>query len=189
MQELEIFDRCQQLAGATRKESFGLAIEWILDNVGPNSPNLLVETGRVRGNGEGQSTVILAILANHLNVRFVSIDFNPATTDIAKLLLDRHNVVDWQSNTTLLVDDSTHAISQLSAPVSFCYLDSAQSPDLELKEATALVEKMTKPAAILIDDCGPGGGKSVQSVPFLESRGWKCVACGVNQFQRFLTLD
>lgn len=186
LKQIEILNRCKELARGEfgRHESFGLAIEWILNNAKPGT--MLVETGRTRSNGEGQSTVILAILAQEVGVPFVSIDFDPATVDIAKELLARHGVNDYTSHTMLVTADSTQTISNLSTPICFCYLDSAQSPQLELQEATALVAKMTKPAAILIDDCGESGGKSVLSVPFLEARGWKLVFAA---FQRFLTLD
>ncbi len=181
-ERIKILEHCKDLAGKVRRESFGLASEWILNNA--KSPSILLETGRFRGNGEeGKSTLILAILAQVMDVSFLSVDFEAATVPLAKVLLDSNSMGSYASHTTLLTADSTQTISNLSVPVCFCYLDSAQSPQLELAEATALVDKMTKPGAILIDDCGESGGKSVLSVPFLKSRGWKLVFA---EFQRFL---
>ncbi len=181
-ERIKILEHCKELAGKVRRESFGLAVEWILNNV--KSPSILLETGRFRGNGdEGKSTLIFSILAQELGIQFISVDFNAATVPLAMGLFCDNGMGNWFENTSLITADSTQSISKLYLPIAFCYLDSAQSPQLELEEVTVLAGKMNTTAAILIDDCGESGGKSVLSVPFLQAHGWKLVFA---EFQRFL---
>lgn len=142
----------------------------------------IVETGCIRGwAGDGQSTLILAMLAIRLSGFFRTFDISDvhvghAMQWIGISLTDR---VSWN------VLDSVSGLSLLREPVQFVYLDSydydASNPRPcqlhALAEVGAIYGKLSDKAIIVMDDANlQGGGKVAMAVDFLKGRGWKELA-------------
>lgn len=177
MTDQELLTRIEQLAGPQRNRSFRIAAEWVLAHPGP-----LIETGCYRGiPQDGQSTVILALLAQHIGIVALSYDIRDDHISQAQALLrDQH----LEQFVTFIHGDSIDTLAHRKTHIRFAYLDSydfeANDPEPsqrhQLKEAQLVVDLVDKPAAILLDDCDlPHGGKAGMSGPFLESHGWKLV--------------
>ena len=180
--------RIETLAGCQRAATFRKAAEFILEH----NCRRIVETGSYRGNpADGQSTLILALLAKELAGEILSIELNPEPIELAKTLLESNNVAGWVNFSQT---DSVVGLSIHNENIRFAYLDSydheAHNPGPcqrhQLAEVGALYGKMVAPCAILLDDHVPEtGGKTALSAAFLKDRGWKLAAEG---YQLLFTL-
>jgi predicted O-methyltransferase YrrM len=177
---IDLLKQIEKLAGWQRHATFRKAAEFILDN----NCQQMVETGCYRGTyQDGQSTLILALLAKALNYGMVtSFDNNPDHIKLARELLVQHEVLPWWNSECT---DSVHGLSRRKQWVDFAYLDSLDHNPKDplpcqahqLAEVGAVIGKMHGPCAILMDDNDvETGGKVAQSVPFLKRNGWKVVA-------------
>lgn len=179
----QLLDTIETLAGVQRGKTFRAAAEFILSK----SCHRIVETGCFRGiTGDGQSTLIFAMLANELGGRFDTIDLNPDHIAKARDFLASSGVdlnrVGFQNS------DSVTLLSSLPiGSVCFAYLDSFDHDPgnpgpcqrHELAEIGAILGKMATPSGILLDDCIPEtGGKTLLGSKFLEERGWRLAASG-----------
>lgn len=140
----------------------------------------IVETGCIRGwAGDGQSTMILAMLAIRLHGDLDTFDISEVHIGHAKRWLNGLRIrVQWH------IQDSVEGLSQINIqyPVDFVYLDSfdydASNPRPcqlhALAEVGAIYGKLSKNAIIMMDDAKlEGGGKVAMAVDFLKGRGWK----------------
>jgi SAM-dependent methyltransferase len=199
MQEAELLEQVELLAGNTRRKSFRLAAEFIIRH----KLRRIVETGCYRGHPaataqahlenrahDGQSTVIFALLARELGCVFDSYDKNPGHVARARDLLGMFGL---QDSACFHVGDSVAALSRRAEPIDFIYFDSFDhSPNNplpcqlhQLAEVGAALGKLQRPAGILLDDCKfATGGKAGLSDPFLRARGWKLEFDG---YQRLFT--
>lgn len=199
MQETELLEQVELLAGNTRRKSFRLAAEFIIRH----RLRRIVETGCYRGhpaatpqahienrNHDGQSTVIFALLARELGCVFDSYDKDPNHVARARALLGLFGL---QDSASFHVGDSVDALSRRAEPIDFIYFDSFDhNPNNplpcqlhQLAEVGAAFGKLQRPAGILLDDCKfETGGKAGLSDPFLRSRGWKLEFDG---YQRLFT--
>lgn len=199
MQETELLEQVELLAGNTRQKSFRLAAEFIIRH----KMRRIVETGCFRGQPaattqahienrghDGQSTVIFALLARELGCVFDSYDKDPNHVARARELLSLFGL---QDSANFHIGDSVIALSQRSEPIDFIYFDSFDhNPNNplpcqlhQLAEVGAAHGKLQRPAGILLDDCKfATGGKAGLSDPFLRSRGWKLEFDG---YQRLFT--
>lgn len=172
----ELLDRIETLAGCQRNRTFRKAAEFVLEH---NCRNI-IETGCFRGNpADGQSTLILAMLAKEVDGLVDSVDLNASSIKAARDLLAEHRLAYIVRFSEC---DSVTAISHLSPPIRFAYLDSydheAHNPGPcqrhQLAELGAIYGKMVSPCAILLDDhVAETGGKTALSSAFLKDRGWK----------------
>ncbi len=183
MTNAEILTRIEALAGCQRNHTFRLAADFAL----AHQMTRFIETGCYRGiDADGQSTVILALLAEHTHGWATSYEIDQNHLQLAKQKLAQHKL-----NTMEFVDgDSVIELSKRGTPVDFAYLDSfdfwpdnpGPSQRHQLAEVGAILGKMNKPGLILLDDAGIAhGGKTGLSAPFLEERGWKLMA---SEYQR-----
>lgn len=176
----ELLDRVENLAGPQRNKTFRVAAEFILKNECRN----IIETGCFRGNpADGQSTLILAILAKEVEGRLHSYDNNENAVNLALALLASNGLTEWA---TVSNCDSLIGLAFCQKP-QFVYLDSydheAHNPGPcqrhQLAEIGAIIGKMQPPCAILLDDHIPDtGGKTLLSAAFLFDRGWSLAAQG-----------
>lgn len=143
----------------------------------------IVETGCIRGcAGDGQSTLIFAMLAVRLNASFESFDLNPTHISNAQQWLGSFcEHVTWNTM------DSVCGLSRFCNEVGLVYLDSydydATRPRAcqlhQLAEVGAIYGKLTEHAVIAMDDANlDGGGKVAMAVDFLKDKGWKEYAKG-----------
>jgi hypothetical protein len=178
----ELLDRIEELAGPQRARTFRAAAEFILFH----NCRSIVESGCYRGNpADGQSTLILALLAKELGGEVDSVDLNRSSIDMATALLKaqpEHQLEGWVRFSEC---DSVLSICHFEPPIRFAYLDShdheASNPGPcqrhQLAEVGAIYGKMMAPCAILLDDNIPGtGGKTALSAAFLRDRGWTLAA-------------
>lgn len=183
MTRTELLDHIEDLAGAHRAVTFRAAAEFILRH----DLQKLVETGTYRGLPEGNSTLILARLAEETGGLLVSYDIDPEAICQAEAMVLDHRVRSWVH---LVEGDSVTRLGARERPIQFAYLDSfdcgrgndSAAQCHQLAEVGAILGKMDMPSAILLDDVDyPGGGKAALSAPFLESRGWRTLAKGYQQ--------
>lgn len=177
----ELLDRIEELAGSQRAKTFRAAAEFILEH----KCRHLVETGSYRGNGgDGQSTLILALLAKEVGGDLISIDLNADPISQAGSLLSDHGLRDFVA---LRQSDSVIDLSSFTGDVNFAYLDSydheSENPGPcqrhQLAEVGAIIGKVVRPCAILLDDhIAETGGKTALSAAFLKDRGWTLAAEG-----------
>lgn len=172
-----LIQQIRELAGPQRADSFTMAAKWILEHA--EDVNLIVETGSYRGNnGDGQSTLIFALLAKEVGADFISVDLDAGHTQLAK----EHLTPEMLNRTTLVTDDSVLFLSQLQRRVDFLYLDSVDfdrgapitSQSHQIAEFGAVFGKLSEHCGILLDDrILPSGGKTGLSAPFIEAHGFK----------------
>lgn len=175
----QLLDRIEQLAGPQRGKTFRKAAEFILEH----NCRRLVETGTYRGiPGDGQSTLILALLAKELAGELLSIELNSEPIAMAKTLLETNDLAQWVN---LSQGDSVIGLSLQTEFIRFAYLDSYDHDPSnpgpcqrhQLAEIGAIYGKMVAPCAILLDDNVPEtGGKTALSAAFLKERGWTLAA-------------
>jgi hypothetical protein len=176
----ELLDQVEKLAGSQRNKTFRAAAEFVLKH----NCRQIVETGCFRGNpADGQSTLILAMLAKGTGGRLYSYDTSEVNINLAIALLASSGLTEWAS---LIKCDSVYGLAWCSPP-QFVYLDSydheANNPGPcqrhQLAEVGAVIGRMQPPCAILLDDHIAGtGGKTLLSSTFLNERGWKLAAEG-----------
>ena len=166
----------QALCGPLRWESFLLVWE-LADKA---NLSCLIETGTFRGiPGDGESTVLLSELADHLSGDFYSVDNNEEHVAAAKKHIEGKGY-----RTQCVYSDSVSFLSLFQSPIGVLYLDSYDydfnnpipSQLHQLAEIGAAYGKLTPESIVFLDDCDlKGGGKCGLSVPFLIERGWKCI--------------
>lgn len=186
---MTILERIAELAEPLRAPTFVKAAEFILSCANP----VIIETGSFRGEtGDGQSTVILALLAQESVGIFFSHELNAEHITKAKDWLTKQGFPDI---TTFVAGDSIQTLKLLPEPVSFAYLDSYDfeedkalvSQIHQLKEAMILLPKMAPRSAFLLDDCDLTlGGKGHLSAIWLLHKGYKEVA---TQYQRLFVRE
>jgi len=149
----------------------------------------IVETGCIRGcAGDGQSTLIFAMLSLRMNCFFESYDIKPDHICNAKKWLGPFcDEVEWHA------EDSVAGLSRIQEEVGLVYLDSydysASNPRPcqlhQLAEIGAIYGKLTDTSIIVLDDASlDKGGKVAMSVDFLKGNGWKEYA---KEYQIILT--
>lgn len=171
---MTLLERIAELAEPLRAPTFVKAAEFILTLDNP----IIVETGCFRGcTGDGQSTLILALLAKEKGGTFLSFELNQEHIDEATKHLG-----ELASCVTFVKGDSAETLKQLSGVINFAYLDSydfeehkaLDAQNHQVKEVQILLPKMAQHSAILIDDCDlPLGGKGGLSIPLILEAGYK----------------
>lgn len=184
-----LLERIAELAEALRAATFVKAAEFVLSVDRP----VIIETGSFRGcTGDGQSTVILAMLAKQQAGLFHSFELNQAHIDIA---IQHLKEVGLENHVDFIQGDSCEKLKQLPDGITFAYLDSydyeeakaIDSQTHQLKEAEILLPKMAARSAFLLDDCDlPLGGKGGLSVPLILANGFKEV---MSQYQRMFVRE
>jgi hypothetical protein len=149
----------------------------------------IVETGCIRGwAGDGQSTLIFAMLAARLGLEFSTYD----SSDV-HLKKAREWLGPFAAYTNFNLGDSVGGLSAAVGVFDLVYLDSydydAANPRPcqlhQLAEVGAIYGKLTYRAVIMMDDADlSGGGKVAMSVDYLKNLHWKIVA---NEYQIILT--
>lgn len=172
---MNVIDQVYELAGDQRRATFVKAAEFVLSLQSP----VIIETGCYRGAAcDGQSTLVMAILARETNGSFTSFELHQHNIDKARQLLSDNGL---SSYANFVIGDSAVTLRQFDRKISFAYLDSydfeehkyidAQSH--QLMEFGALLPKMDKTSAILLDDCDlPRGGKGGLSVSAIKASGY-----------------
>jgi hypothetical protein len=205
----ELLDKIALLAGGQRAHTFRAAAQFILQH----DCKTIVETGCYRGvPADGQSTLIMALLAKELNGMLNCFDISYDSITRAAKLLENNGINNYHGTTDHVHPDGTYgifglvnyaavsfhkidSIIGLAYPVvrsvRFAYLDSLDhQPNNpgpcqrhQLAEVGAILGKMRPPCGILLDDHVPGtGGKTLLSAAFLQERGWTLSAEGYQLF-------
>lgn len=142
----------------------------------------IVETGCYRGiRADGQSTIVLGMIAKFFKSRLISIDINNEHCLAAKKIVEDH---DLQSSVIICNSDSVEWLSTMPQKIDVLYLDSfwsMENPDAgqrhHIAEAGAAFGKLSKKCLVLVDDCYSeylkDGGKGGMAVPFLLDRSFK----------------
>lgn len=181
----ELINRIRELAGPQRAESFAMAAGIILDH----KMTRLIETGCYRGTpADGQSTLILALIAKQAGATFTSYEINRENIERAEEWMRGHGLFAF-----IHEGDSVSVLSRVDGEFDFAYLDSFDHDPAnpgpcqrhQLAEVGAILGKMATPGAILLDDADfESGGKVLLSSAFLLERGWNMVYSG---YQRLFT--
>lgn len=143
----------------------------------------IVETGCERWldsdycfDGDGGSTILFAHWAYEHGAQMYSVDINETHLHYCK-----NNTKEYVKNLELVHQDSIEFLKNFSKPIDFLYLDSydydEKNPNLPqkhcLNEVKAAEDKLHDRSIIMIDDCNiPGGGKGLQAIRYLLSKGW-----------------
>lgn len=138
----------------------------------------IIETGCFRGlAGDGQSTLILSMLAVRLNASFSTFDISHIHVQKARLFLGPFaDTMEWN------IQDSVIGLSRLQGDVGLVYLDSFDYSTLnprpcqlhQLAEIGAIYGKLTDDSILMMDDATlDGGGKVAMASDFLINNGWK----------------
>lgn len=175
----ELLSEIERLAGTARAKTFRAAAEFVLHH----DNRILIETGCFRGiPADGQSTLILAKLAKHMQTWMVSIDIEASHLQKAQELTR-----DYAQNIEFKHGDSVSELSRMTQNPVLVYLDSFDHDPAnpgpcqrhQLAELGAIYGKFLSPCAVLLDDCDDKtGGKPKLTKAFLEDRGWKKVMEG-----------
>jgi len=181
----QTIDLIKQLAGAQRADTFAKAAEFILTATGDGG---IVETGCYRGiPQDGQSTLILALLAGITKREFHAYDISAHSVQRAKTLIELHQGEQKPSEVVFHLGDSLEHLHDGPGEIKFAYLDSLDhDPNNpgpcqrhELAEIGAIYHRLADSCAILLDDCVPKtGGKTALGAAFLKDKGWKLVCEG-----------
>lgn len=165
-----------EFAGPQRNKTFARAAEFILTMQNPT----ITETGCYRGAAcDGQSTLILAMMAQASKGTFFSFDLDIDHIKLAEELLLKHNL---QESCEFSLGDSITGLQDLNGPVHFAYLDSCDFEENrpitaqahQLAEAAILLPKMAPRSAFLLDDCSiTDGGKAKLSSAAILASGYK----------------
>lgn len=184
-----LLDRIAELAEPLRAPTFVKAAEFVLSISRP----LIIETGCFRGcTGDGQSTVILAMLSKQTGGEFVSFELVEDHIYQARHQIESVMGPGEDKFAAFILGNSIDGLKLLARPVAFAYLDSydfeehkaADAQNHQLKEVEILLPKMAEHSAFLIDDCDlPLGGKGGLSIPKILENGYKETATG---YQRLL---
>jgi len=176
----DIVQTVYDLAGPQRNKTFAAAAEFILKQKNP----ILIETGCYRGAAcDGQSTLILAMLAKETGGSFFSFDISLHHIELAQQMLSDHDMDEWCA---FCLSDSLNSLKDIrDRKPTFAYLDSydfelerpINSQAHQLAEAAILLPKMAPVSAFLLDDCDiPHGGKARLSSQAILACGYKEVA-------------
>lgn len=172
----ELLKAVEQLAGPLRAKTFRAAVEFVLRQ---ETNRILIETGCYRGiPQDGQSTLLLGLLAEHTNTLLVSIDIEAGHLAKAQALVK--DIPPRYFN--FKHGDSVAELSVITQQPVLVYLDSFDHDPAnpgpcqrhQLAEMGAIYGKMTAPCAVLLDDNDfKSGGKTLLTKTFLQERGWK----------------
>jgi hypothetical protein len=134
-----------------------------------------VETGCYRGTAsDGQSTIILGMLAQQCGGGVVSFDTYQGAVDKARALTAGYPV-------TVTCMDSVNGIRSVNFPIDVLYLDSYDYEEAnpgpcqahQLLETAAAIPKMSEKSIIFLDDCDlPNGGKAKLADVLIRAMGW-----------------
>jgi len=168
----------ETLAGDLRAKTFRAAAEFVLQH--DNRP--IIECGCFRGEvSEGQSTLILGLLASAMNTQLISVDWNNDNIEKARA------AVKHLPHVTFRLCDSVRFLSAERQLPVLLYLDSydySKENPLPCQihqacEVGAAYGKLVRPCCVLLDDHITGtGGKTLLSSMFLKERGWRLAAEG-----------
>lgn len=181
---MTLLERIAELAEPLRAPTFVKAAEFILTLDNP----IIVETGCFRGcTGDGQSTLILALLAKEKNGELLSFELNIGHIEEAEKHLGELGYI-----VCFVQGDSADTLTRYSPDgIHFAYLDSydfeehkaLDAQNHQVKEVQILLPKMAQHSAILIDDCDlPLGGKGGLSIPLIIKAGYKETATAYQRF-------
>lgn len=172
----DLLTRIEQLAGPARAKTFCAAAEFVLHQ---DNNRILIETGCYRGiPQDGQSTLLLGLLAQHMNTWLVSIDIEANHLAKAQALVKDMPAQCFEFKH----GDSVVELSALQRNPVLVYLDSfdhdPNNPGPcqrhQLAEVGAIYGKLLRPCAVLLDDNEfKSGGKTLLAKTFLQERGWK----------------
>ena len=174
---LEMFDLRWREKLAFRAETFRKALELLQQR--PHQ-HVICETGCMRveptqeaARNDGSSTMLWDAYANHSDGVVYSCELSHESVSMAA-----EHVSD---KVTFFVGDSVQRLRLVPRPIDLLYLDSFdlswQNPHpsaLHHLEEMASISPMLKPGAlVLIDDCGPDGGKGLYVANWLHRVGAK----------------
>lgn len=173
MKDFAFLKEVARLAGTQRDITFVKACEAAI----VRQPKSIVETGCYRGvPQDGQSDLILSLLAKHISATFDAVDISQDSIDKALLLAGRIGGGNYHRMC------SVEYLKKRKDPIGFLYLDSMDfyenNPDPsqahQLEEIKAALPLLTKDAIVLLDDSLlPHGGKAKLSSVFLSENGFK----------------
>jgi len=169
------FDEAWSPALRQRRMTMRRAIELLEERPAPYE---IVETGSMReppgtenGRSDGLSTMLWSMLASHHGGNVISCELDKQAAEIA--------AAHCTENTKIVIGDSVQSLRTLTEPIDLLYLDSydlswanlhpsALHHLMELASAAPLL----KPGSlVLIDDCGPDGGKGYYAANWLHRIG------------------
>jgi predicted O-methyltransferase YrrM len=174
---MNLIETIRQLAGPQRQSTFAQVAQAAI----AINAKTYVETGCYRGiNFDGQSTLILALLALETGGHLTAIDISADSIMRAAKL-----IAGYESRVSLVLADSLLGLQDIAWPIDVLYLDSydhdPRDPEPcqqhQLAEAQITIPKMAERSIILLDDCNlDTGGKSKLSDPFIRESGFTQVA-------------
>jgi hypothetical protein len=178
-----IIETIGNYAGPQRNKTFMEAAGFVLSLAG--TLPLLIETGCYRGAAcDGNSTLIMALLARETGGKFFSFDISPQHIHEAHDLLVQQGIASYA---TFIEGDSARTLRTVEANITLAYLDSydfepstpINAQAHQMIEAGLVLPKMAKVSAFLLDDCDlPHGGKAGLSLSAIQACGYKVVAEG-----------
>lgn len=176
-----LIDRIGNLAGDRRSKTFTHAAWFMFNQQNP----IIIETGCYRGSDcDGQSTLILALLAKETGGRFISYDLHQHNIDKSKEFLAKNGMDNYAE---FVCGNSGETLLKAPSQISLAYLDSYDFEEHkaidaqahQLVEVGVLLPKMARTSAFLLDDCDlPLGGKAGLSIAPLVACGYQEVATG-----------
>lgn len=176
----EFLRRVSGLAGSQRLDTFCALARIALDR----KLNRIVETGCYRGiDADGNSTIILSMIAARLGGSLDSVDINPEHVEAAK----RHTPITEGPTLAFHLSDSVEYLHKRTKPVDVLYLDSLDfNPDdpgpsqrHQLLELLAAEPLLSPASLVLLDDFAlKDRGKTLLSSERLRQGGWRLLASG-----------
>jgi len=181
MNNNQIINLVRELAGTQRSATFCASASFII----AQRPKFIVETGCFRGiTGDGNSTLIFAVLAREIGAKFWSLDINPDHVKMAKEYLLENGL---DAHADVVLTDSVKWLSENRHPIGFCYLDSFDHDPAnplpcqqhQLSEVNSAQACLSHPSAFLLDDnVEDTGGKTKLSSQRLTQLGYTLSASG-----------
>ena len=172
-----LIEKIRKLAGPLRSATFAAAAEFVLQ---ATRPVTIVETGCYRGAAcDGQSTLILALLAKETGGKFLSHELHFHNVTKASELLHQGAL---QEFATFVTGDSAATLAFAPPNITLAYLDSwdfeadkwVEAQSHQLAEVGRLLPKMAPQSGFLLDDCDlPKNGKVGLSVPAILRCGFQ----------------
>lgn len=137
---------------------------------------VIVETGTIRRielqyeQGDGHSTLYIAqwMRDNEVEGEFYSIDLE---TLQAKKYLTELGLIDYVE---IITGDSAESLVTFKDIITFAYLDSANDPDLILREFKTVWPKIVPGGCVMVDDCNIESAelnKGDLLIPYLAENG------------------
>lgn len=157
-----------------RSSGFQTALGWMIDNGGKN----IIETGCLRTHdnwvGDGYSTLVFGEAAKWFNLHLWTVDINSGSLVAAQVVTEH-----LKSQITYTLGDSIDFLEKFEDNIDLLYLDSLDSDinalaaqEHQMKELEAAYGKLSKKAAVLLDD-NFDAGKTKRTNKTLKNIGWQ----------------